>query len=591
MAAFTSIADGNWDDGPTTWGTAAGVYPGSTAGQQDVASIEHFVTLNITTFAGTCNFNIPAAGTLYIAANFNTFGKFTAASLTAFNVYGKILYKNDSAGTYCLAITQNSVLTIKDGGSFEMKSTADPAIKLTLYLSAGTVSNSTYIIAEGGGTIDIQGYATKTQKTFTTVQPLTGATSVTVDDDTGWATGDIVILQYGKSSIVKTLTTGGTKTWNFSGALAADMPEVISVYNMTKNVQLFNNNQARPTRLAAVSGAIVTIKDVSAIATKFEQINTPGTYERICQYTNFGYCFDSRSTSPIKVMDSIFYMWGAGNTGFYLITENSRFENIDIICTGASTIALRNFDGIFVKNFTIVGATAMSCSSSRRIWLHTGRIYDATLGLNSGNSETWVGGNIDFGFDEHGNALPNTTDMTMGYANATFDNCNLSASSVEVSTPSSDGTLIVLTNYDKIEGFRKEFQRYGIIYSDSAEARSGYCLACDPSSTTQPMKFVFSFPCASGKNPQLKFWAKKANTLGTCQIYLSGYSAGIYEITKNSGSVDANGYITPTDDWVQQTINITGDSTIFGEVEVIIEIKDGINGIFYIDDITVGGNI
>ena len=48
MAAFSSIASGNWNDGPTTWGTGAGVYPGSAqAGDTVTINGGHAVLENV----------------------------------------------------------------------------------------------------------------------------------------------------------------------------------------------------------------------------------------------------------------------------------------------------------------------------------------------------------------------------------------------------------------------------------------------------------------------------------------------------------------------------------------------------------------
>ena len=591
MAAFTSIASGNYNDGPTTWGTAAGVFPGSTASQADTITVSagHTVALNVTTLAGTVgNVTIAATGVFEVAANFAAYQKFTTGDWA---VNGTLRWKNDAAGTYCLALVQAVVLTIKSGGKLEMVSESDPDIKHRLYLSAGSISNTTYAITESGATVDIRGYAAKTQKTITTVQPVIGATSVTVDDATGWAIGDLIILQYGRSSIVKTITGGSGLTWSWSGALAADMPEVISVYNMTKNVDLWNNNLARNCRLQIAAGTTATIKNCSCIGFLLSQIIAEGIYERITSYANAGYSFYLYGNN-IKLKDSIGYIYANSNTNFYIFGENCILDGVDAITPGTSTVAVRILKSCIMKNFVVVGNSGISASSSGRLFFNNGKVFDCiTNGILSANYEYYYAGNIDFGYDEHGNALQNANDLALGYAWGNFDNCKFSASSVEVATPSSDGNMVVLTNYDQTEGFRKELQRYGIIYSDAAEARSGYCLACDPSSTTNSMKLLFSFPCAASKNPQVKFWAKKSGTLGNVGIMLPSNSAGIIEVTDNSGSVDADGYITPTDSWAQYTINLTGNSTIYGEVEVAIYMFDSDSGILYIDDITISGNL
>ena len=592
MAAFTSIASGNYNDGPTTWGTAAGTFPGSTAAQADTITVAagHTVTLNVTTLAGTVStVTVAATGVFLVAANFAATSKFTGGAWT---IEGTLRWKNDAAGTYQLCVYQSSTITVKNGGTFEMLSTADPAIIQILYLSQGSVSNSTNLYCEAGGTINIQGYATKTQKTTSAAQISNGTTQITVADDTGWATGDQIILSYGQSSLSRTITYVSPGVYNLNSASTINYPATISIYNMTKNVRLFNNNGARQTRMQAAVGSIVTLKNVSLIHFQMNQMLCRGTYQRLTSYCNFGYTFyfnDNR----VRASELIGVVYGATTTNLLSSGDNSILEDCDILNIHATAnVGMRLLQSCMVKNFYVSAGTGLSVSSSGRIYLQNGCINScSTVGITSANYEYYYAGNLRFGEDEWGGTLQNATDLSLGYAWGQFDNCKFSASSVEVATPSLDGSMVILTNYDQTEGFRKEFQRYGIVYSNSAEARSGYCLACDPSSTTNPMKLLFSFPCASGMNPQIKFWAKKSGTMGDVGVLLPCNSAGIIEVTNNSGSVDANGYITPTASWAQYTVNLTGNSTIYGEVEVAIYMFDSSSGILYIDDITISGNL
>ncbi|WP_447978074.1 hypothetical protein [Candidatus Nitrospira bockiana] len=133
MAAFTTAANGNWNQG-ATWGNAGNVQGVDYPGPGDTATINHAVTVTANQTVGTS----PVAGTDVVTVN-GTAGSLTIAAGIILKVRGDLALAN-------------AVLTLNAGAGYRFDSTAAGSPGTTNYrIKIGTAhnQNSSKVVANG----------------------------------------------------------------------------------------------------------------------------------------------------------------------------------------------------------------------------------------------------------------------------------------------------------------------------------------------------------------------------------------------------------------------------------------------------------
>lgn len=606
MAAFTSVGNGNWNDGPTTWGTAAGVYPGSTASQADTAKISHNVSMNVTSLAGTVTtVTVDAGKKLSIDANHTATGDFTGN----WTVNGEVEF-NKASGTYSICIGPTTI-TINSGGTWDMDATA-AGCKQILYLESSTTEQGGAFASSSGSTVVMTG-RTKSGARTTNTGALTAASSntITVADDGGWEQGDTILIWRGRTSGKYEERTLGTKvsgtTWNLDTTVTNSYVAGCQVDNLTRSCVVkcitanrngkvtFSNtgltlSDAEFYRINGVrlSASGLSATRCSAWGYLYVTTNVTGWYNSSANVTytdcmaycshvvsNTSYGFQLFGVVPMTTLDgcgALIASTGSSSTAI-ILSSTSAYSNImtDCICAGVVGI---NIGG--------------GCHYLTRCYM-----FDGTTGIYG----CFDGHFIDcvFGEDPAGNAVPNATRdvyVSSGAGTNWFERCRFESSTEYSGTAGSYVNRMLSLNHEGTSGYTLEYQYYGVIESNAVQARTGtYCLSCDPSSATMPLRLILSFPVASGKTPVLKFYAKGSGTSLTPTVTLGMHSAGLSAVTASSGSLDANRQFSLTTSYVEKTVNFSGTTDCNGSVEVFIDILDASSEVMYIDDISVSGNL
>lgn len=597
MAAFTSVQTGNWNDA-ATWDVGGGAYPGSTSGQNDTVTIAagHIVTLNINTFPGVVStVTIDETGELYVAVKFDAQNKFYVGTWT---VYGTVRFKNDEAGTYELRICRSSSMYIKSGGKIEaISKNFDIKAYHRINFDQEAISNSTNLIVESGGEVEVEGWE-KTQKTHLTATMASGTKTINVADDYRWEINDNIVLVKGPLTTYKKLASKNSDlSWELNSTVTTEYLENTMVYNMSKSVTFGNlGNQSRAARIDISPGATAIIKNTYLYGGALSQLKEIGIYDTITMYGIY-VTVSTAITAGINLKNIFLYCWGINWDAFILSSDLYKCENCDII--NASTdvrnqgIVSYNASGI-MKNVWVDAVGGCVYDKIGHLTWDGGGICNATttaistsLAAHAGNYKL---SNFNFGYTEGGLNFPNLIDITPNSGLWLLDGCKFSASDVEIVTPTTSLYGVVSINHNKISGERREWQKYGFLTTSTSEARSGKCLEIHPSSTINPFFLRISFPCTMAKTPQLKFWAK-GEGLGSITCITGCHSCGGLKVLAASGSLDENSQFIVGADWTQFTINFDGISAFSSEVEIVLEICDSSSGIFYIDDITISGNL
>lgn len=595
MALYTSTQSGNWND-PNTWG--GGGWPGGTDGAIDTFLISegHVVTLNMPAFIGSAQVNGGTVnGTLLVATRFNAANDFYSGNWI---VNGLITFKNDSYGTYELRICRNSTMTIKSGGKIEAIS-KDFNVKAyhRLNFDQEAVSNTTNLIVEAGGEVEFEGWE-KTQKTHLTSTMNSGTKTMIVADDGNWEVGDDIALIKGPLTTYKKLASKNSDlSWELNSTVTTEYLENTMIYNTSKSVTFGNlANQTRAARIDIAPGATAKIKNVYLYGGCLNQIKEIGEYDTITMYGAYVNIY-TNFTPGITLKNIFIYCWGINGDAISIASDLFYLENCDIVNAATD---IRN-QGLVVycndgkmKNVWVDAIGGCLLSRIGNLDWTGGGICSANSTISS--LITSFSGNIklsdiNFGYTEKGLSFPNNIDLSPNTGVWLLDNCKFSATTMEIETPNSGLYGVVSLNHNQISGERLEMQKYGVLTTNSIESRSGKCYKIDPSHTLFPFILRIYFPILSGKTPQLKFWAKGAGTLGSLEVEMGINNAGLKGILASSGSLDENRRFVVSEDYQQFTINFDGVSDKSGEVEVRILICDNTSGVFYLDDITMSGNL
>ena len=596
MALYISTQSGNWND-PTTWG--GGGWPGGTNGVIDtfVISEGHIVTLNINSFIGTAQVNGGTVnGTLLVASNFNAANDFYSG---AWIVNGLITFKNDSYGTYELRICRNSTMTIKSGGKIEAIS-KDFNVKAyhRLNFDQEAVSNSTNLIVEAGGEVEVEGWE-KTQKTHLTSTMNSGTKTMIVADDTNWEVGDDIALIKGPLTTYKKLASKNSDlSWELNSTVTTEYLENTMIYNTSKSVTFGNlANQTRAARIDIAPGATAKIKNVYEYGGCLNQIKDIGIYDTITMFGAYVNIYVS-TTTGINLKNIFIYCWGINGDAITIGGDLAiTLENCDIVNAATDTRnqgILGNVIDIILKNVWVDAIGGCYFTRIANLEWAGGGICNANspdiAGLTTSFNGNFKLTDVNFGYTEGGLYFPNGIDCSPGSGTWIFDNCKFSLEEA-IKEPTTSLYGITSINHNKTEGERFELQKYGRLITDSVESRSGKCYKITPNNTSFPFILRINFPILSGKTPQIKFWAKGSGILGNLEVDLGVNRAGLDGILASSGSLDENRRFTVSEDYQQFTINFDGISDKSGEVEVRILICDNTSGVLYIDDITMSGNL
>ena len=189
MATYTAIADGNWSDGPTTWGTAAGVYPGYNAnGDVVVIGTTRHVTLDATAIASLATYSLAsitgsgttayiscalsatitltgATGITYTGTNAVTgFIAVTAGTLTLVGNGANTTTVTCSTGGYVIKTTTTGILIVNNSGGVAFSNTssgwcflADTWSVTNVINGACSATGSAAVVAIYAGTVRIDG--------------------------------------------------------------------------------------------------------------------------------------------------------------------------------------------------------------------------------------------------------------------------------------------------------------------------------------------------------------------------------------------------------------------------------------------------
>lgn len=309
MASFTSIATGNWNDGPTTWGTAAGVYPGSGGAGDTVTIAGHTVTLNVSpaysiaTITNSDNTGYIAVGSSYTltltgnpaisysGTNSSGFIRVTAGTLTITHDQGAgtVAVLSSSSGTAIARTSTGAVSLSNSGGTaakltgtgrviYDNSSSSSAGLTITGNIESagngtaislawdGSHSISGSVIASDGIAINVaSGTLTWTPGSITRSGANDRAGGIHVSGGTltitgSWSTADT--STGGDLYCAVFRITSGTINWTGAATLAASANAVLFMHGGTVNLATASAKLA-----LANSGSLCIIKMAGTLNT------------------------------------------------------------------------------------------------------------------------------------------------------------------------------------------------------------------------------------------------------------------------------------------------------------------------------------
>ena len=598
MASFTSIASGNWNDGPTTWGTAAGTYPGSTASQSDTAAIAatHNVTINVATAAAsatvavTVNADAGGYGQLTVGANM------TAAWITTITTqyyattpaWGRLVWS--TGGTYTLrhsgALTLNGKLDMDGSGASSL---------LGWYPGGNITFGANSIIVNFKG---------RTKTVATQFNGTPSATAATVDDVTGWDVGDYIAACKNTATAARVATTNNpvsTSLTYSSTAAMASMQDNGRVINLTRSAFVSGSGQ---TIVLPAGMTITNLQYVEFVDVKltFAVVGNPLLFVGCSWYPTANSRCDNTLSASLQISDCVLYMTGTPSTILWSISGNNNLVASRVVCLGVKVgggqivgFAQDSAGRVELNACEVGGAfnlAQVTTSTRTQSIIYARNCY--TWGATSGTGFSSPGvtqvifTQCVFGQDVGGNANANGNDISV--ANACdlvfLEDCLLSASTpVAVGTNNTD-PVVISANHGRATGARVEWQRYGVCTKTAdTDFVADVCDEIDPSSAAYPFRYRIMFPCVSNATPTLTFNQKMITANGvTGTVVLGTQRAGLTGIA-TGGTVSVNMTLA------SHSVTFTGTAALGGMVEVEVQILDGSGtGQLRIGDIAVSGN-
>jgi hypothetical protein len=605
VAAFTSIATGNWDDGPTTWGTSAGVYPGSTASQADTAVIAatHNVTLNVassasgatvTTITVNAGSGGGAAGTLTVAAVMSSawIGTVTT-TYTAGQERGHLVFAANQAATLSLStgFAPNGDISCDATGA-----SAKHIVSTPFAWSFG--ANATITILAGRTKTVLAQFSGAPSGTYTYVDD--GAAG----DVSGWEVGDYLCGHKTTSTRdYKDITADGgfaASKHTYTCALSSSLQDNGTCANVTRSLVIQGpSGGSDSTAVTFPAGLTVTAWGYIEFSNCHPVIAATGTPTLAGLSVHGARPFLTLSCR-ITLTDLV--VWSTIYGTLLTCDAVGSIAVTDAFLSGSSNRAiagvhLSGFAGcIMLDGVSMCGCVTGLVQAAKYARYNYGsvarlvgcRTYDCTTGLQPLVGVAHVCQCL-FGSDVGGNVNANTTDVSVSGSSGRcyLDDCLLGAAT-EVSVGTDDTCpVVVSTQHDQTSAARREWQRYGTTTNAAdADFVADVCDQIDPSSSVFPFRYSVWFPVAASKNPTLTFAQKGGGTLGACSVVLGYSRCGLTGIA-------TGGTITPdTDGGVStHTVTFSGTTDCAGEVEIIVEVLDSSSGLLSVGDLAVTDNL
>lgn len=303
-----------------------------------------------------------AADRIFIGGQFTGASDITAVTVTmnlnAATDHGKIDISKSGTLTWTTgAATQlvtSGALDVWDGGTMNMGTAGVPITSTAaIHIDAAADTNLFGIDIHEGGTWMAQGASKSFDRTVLTADAAAGATSLTVADSTGWASGDVIAL----AGTTRLDTPGQTEAKALSGPASGTtlpinalgnphcgtLPIRAELANLSRNVVIRSNALGSPVgnpptiaagryflrarATATVDLDWIEIRDFSPLASPappgFQVETTTGTFSmnRCSLHSAFqsGILIVGTTTNNITITNNVFFNLGAGggNAGFY----------------------------------------------------------------------------------------------------------------------------------------------------------------------------------------------------------------------------------------------------------------------------------
>jgi hypothetical protein len=277
MATYTSAGTGLWSAG-ATW--VGGVKPPSAAGHKIVIASGHTVTYD------------EASG---------EYGDDTSSTTAANNaiVVNGTLKASRAMSTQLICY---GTLFVANGGTLDWGATGDeiPAAytaEVVLNKSASMASGKHVLTSHSAAaaTFKMRG-ATRTRNTRLTNSTSAGATSITVDESTGWAVGDRLVIASDTDdptrSQVVTISAGSSPTWTV-GAITNARAAECRVGNLSSNVIFRAHAAANPAGI----GFFATTLTLDIAHTRFLNIGSTAGWTGASQNAPVYYGLGIRAVS------------------------------------------------------------------------------------------------------------------------------------------------------------------------------------------------------------------------------------------------------------------------------------------------------
>lgn len=597
MAAFTSVQSGNWNDN-ATWGTGAGVYPGSTSSQADTAVIAatHDVTINVATVASGATVAVTvnagagggAAGNLIIGAVMSAAWITTLQTdYTAGQERGHLTWL--TGGTYTLMTGGTATLN----GDFNMDASGAGS-KLTWNFGNYAVTfgaNSTITNLKG-----------RTKTGYTQFNGTPTATAATVDDVTGWDVGDYIAYARNATNRARVATTNDPVSTSLTYGSTAQMANAQDngrCINLTRSAVLIGaGTTAKLTFTAGMTITNLQYVEWQDCSFSFAVAGDPALFTGCSWYATGNSRCDNTFSASLRISDTVAYAGGA--IGLFKTTASGRAQLVLTRCYALLT-STNNYVAATDSAAGSGRVELISCECSVGRLIQTGvQTQAASVGYMKGcyswgaanpavNAQVGVFYllNCVFGLDAGGNVNANVADINVASScgQVFLDNCALTSGVVPAVGTDNVDPRVVSVNNGQASGARVEWQRYGTATKTAdTDFTSDVCDEIDPSSATYPFRYTICFPCAVDQTPTLTFNHKRTGGPGACTVTLGYQTAGLTGIA-------TGGTITLSDTVAEHTVTFSGTSSLGGMVEVIVEVLDGDGSdTLRIGDIAVTGN-
>ncbi len=538
-------------------------------------------------------------------------------SATAFAINGTLRASrvaNSSLTVKGLIRTTGSLCACIDYGRLSLSDTIPAAYTATLVLnySAAMASNKYGFQAENTTLAYFCG-ATKTTNALLTSSVGVGGTTCDVDDATGWAVGDYVILpatdgtytHYERVQIA-TLTPGAgtTATITFAATTYAHASGG-DIGNLTKNVVIKNYNTSTWTyfNMVHVSTTSNNRRELSNVEFRYvgSSTGTPATQSFIygagsyCtpllyfQHCTFNNCAGAGPTLFLNqyitthTADNLLFYNGGGYTNGQWYTasgtnaglSNSVFHGSG--SSGINTAYSQGGQGCTFTNLRFYLATGFSATGGNGFVFNNCKFHSTSSHHILNQTGSFAFNNCSFSSSD----LPGSPTMVyVTNANssavsgqvsvATFTDCKFGTPTSSFATNFENSNIassIIVANKNVDPNVQEIYKPQGTIVRDNNSIVSGVTsLLMTPSSATNALTFTMDIPAPNGNLVGVSGLLRRVTTANTVTVTLSGLGITPSVYTA-SGSLATNETFfvsgtntTGTDGILTLTFSITGTS-------------------------------